>query len=451
MTNVKRPGAYIKEGPSNVPATIADSIKNVGIVGSGSPYYAVNNIEIIRGEGLVDEIPGLTNTDLVYNLQVQGGYRAGIDFVNYGGNTIGWLENMNVPSEGSVYYVNYNAPKTDEYYLPQECYDIEEVINVAGPLVLEDGSLNEITLAAQIAFENGANKVTFAQVDETNGGYTETNWKAALAQLEDVKVNVMVAPGATTTSMQNALLNHVTRMSSYTERAERIAFVCPTSDVISSIVAQAQGLASDRMVLMFPPTCQVNVEDDDGNEKVYDVNSTYLGAAICGLMTNVDRDEASPITWQNLAGFYALDGKFYKDSKYNTLTAGGVCCVFNNNGVIKVNQAVTTNTSSVDKIELSVRNIKDTIQYQSRQLMEQNFVGTKLFIDEIIPKAKSLLDNFCQQKVAEEVFNPKDGDAGYGAISISQSPNDPRTLLVYFKFRPVFTLTWCEITYQINI
>lgn len=447
MANTRRPGAYIKEGPSNVPATIADSIKNVGIVGSGSPYYAVNNIEIIRGEGLVDEIPGLTNTDLIDNLQVQGGYRAGIDFFNYGGNTIGWAEGdeANVPGIGSAYYINYDAPKTDEYYLPQECYDIEEVINVAGPLVLEDGSLNEITLAAQIAFENGANKVTFAQVDETNGGYTETNWKAALAQLEDVKVNVMVAPGATTTSMQNALLNHVTRMSSYTERSERIAFVCPTSDTIPTIVAQAEGLASDRMVLMFPPTCQVNVADDEGNEKVYDINSTYLGAAICGLMTNVDRDEASPITWQNLAGFYGLDGKFYKDSKYNTLTSGGVCCVFNNNGVIKVNQAVTTNTSAVDKIELSVRNIKDTIQYQSRQLMEKNFVGTKLFIDEIIPKAKSVLDNFCQQKVTEQVIN------SYGNIAIAQSPNEPRVLLASFMIAPVVTCTWVEITYSINI
>lgn len=449
MATTKRPGAYIKEGPSNVPATIADSIKNVGIVGKGSPYYEVSNIEITRGDGSVDTIPGLTNTDLVYNLEVQGGYRAGIDFFTYGGNTIGWAsgENANVPGAGSVYYVNYDAPKTDEYYLPQECYDLEEVVSIAGPLLLSDGSLNEITLAAQIAFENGANKVTFAQQQAD----TETAWKNALANLEDVKVNVIVAPGATTTSMQNTLLNHVTRMSSYTERSERIAFICPTSDTISTIVAQAEGLASDRMVLMFPPTCQVQVADDDGNEQVYDVNSTYLGAAICGLMTDVDRDEASPITYQALGGFYNLDGKFYKDSKYNTLTSGGVCCVFNDNGVIRVNQAVTTNTSSVDKIELSVRNIKDTIQYQSRQLMEKNFVGTKLFIDEIVPRAKSLLDNFCQQKVAEEVFNPKDGDAGYGDIAISQSPNDPRELLVSFKFRPVFTLTWVSITYQINI
>lgn len=451
MAQTKRPGAYIKEGPSNVPATIADSIKNVGIVGNASPYYAVNNIAIVRGSGFVDEIPGLTTTDLVYNLSVQGGYREGIDFMSMGGNTIGWVENTNVPAEGSIYYVNYDAPKTADYYLPQECYGIEEVENIAGSVILDDGKINEITLAAQIAFENGANKVTFAQVDESNGGYTETNFKAALKNLEDVKVNVLVAPGATTSSLQNAILNHVTQMSDYTERAERIAFVCPTADTISGIVAQAEGLDSDRMVLMFPPTCQVRLADDNGNEQAYEVNSTYLGAAICGLMTDVDRDEASPITWQNLAGFSGLDGKFYKDSKYNTLTSGGVCCVFNNNGIIKVNQAVTTNTASVDKIELSVRNIKDTIQYQSRQLMERNFVGTKLFIDEIVPKAKSLLDNFCQQKVAEEVFNPKDGDAGYGDISISQSPNDPRTLLVYFKFRPVFTLTWVEITYQINI
>ena len=451
MAQTKRPGAYVREGQSNVPATIADSIKNVGIVGSASPYYAVNNIAITRGVGSIDEIPGLTGTDLIDNLQVQGGYRAGIDFINIGGNTIAWVENKNVPSEGSVYYVNYDAQKTSDYYLPQECYDIEEVVDIAGPIILSDGTINEITLAAQIAFENGANKVTFAQVDESNGGYTETNFKAALKALEDVKINVLVAPGATTSSMQNAILNHVTQMSSYTERAERIGFVCPTVDTISGIVAQAQGLDSDRMVLMFPPTCQVKLADDDGNEKTYDVNSTYLGAAICGLMTDVDRDEASPITWQNLAGFSGLDGKFYKDSKYNTLTAGGVCCVCNNNGIIKVNQAVTTDTSAVDKIELSVRNIKDTIQYQSRQLMEKNFVGTKLFIDEIIPKAKSLLDNFCQQKVTEQVFNPKDGDAGYGDIAIAQSPNDPRVLDVYFKFRPVFTLTWVEITYQINI
>ena len=455
MAQTKRPGAYIKEGPSNVPATIADSIKNVGIVGCASPYYAVNNISLIRGEGATDflVIDGITSTGAT-NLVMQNNYIEDRDYT-FDSTTgeIVWLgDAVAYPEIGSTYYVNCNMPKTEEYYLPQECYDIEEVVNIAGPVILRDGKINEITLAAQIAKENGADKVTFVQVVcGTNGAYTETNWKAALKKLEDVKVNVLVAPGATTSSMQAALLNHVTQMSSYTERAERIAFVCPTSDTISDIVEQAEGLDSDRMVLMFPPTCQVRLADDDGNEQAYEVNSTYLGAAICGLMTDVDRDEASPITWQNLAGFSGLDGKFYKDSKYNTLTSGGVCCVFNNNGVIKVNQAVTTNTSSVDKIELSVRNIKDTIQYQSRQLMERNFVGTKLFIDEIIPKAKSLLDNFCQQKVTEQVFNPKDGDAGYGDIAISQSPNDPRTLLVYFKFRPVFTLTWVEISYQINI
>ena len=448
MATTKRPGAYIKEGPSNVPATIPDSIKNVGIVGSASQYYAVNNVELIRGIGTTDFIGVVGAT----NISMQNNYIQGKDFLfDSASGIITWEADKNQPDAGSAYYLNYDMAKTDEYYEPQTCYELPEVIDIAGPLVLADGTLNEVTLASQIAFDNGADKVTFAQVNETNGGYTETNWKKALKKLEDVKVNVMIAPGATTTSMQNILLNHVTNMSSYTERSERIAFVCPTSEEIATIVAQAQGLSSDRMVLMFPPTCKVNIADDNGNEKVYDVNSTYLGAAICGLMSNVDRDEASPITWQNLAGFYGLDGKFYKDSKYNTLTSGGVCCVFNNNGVIKVNQAVTTDTSSVDKIELSVRNIKDTIQYQSRQLMEKNFVGTKLFIDEIVPKAKSLLDNFCQQKVAEEVFNPKDGDAGYGDIAISQSPNDPRTLLVYFKFRPVFTLTWVEISYQINI
>lgn len=455
MAQTKRPGAYIKEGPSNVPATIADSIKNVGIVGCASPYYAVNNISLIRGEGATDflVIDGITSTGAT-NLVMQNNYIEDRDYT-FDSTTgeIVWLgDAVAYPEIGSTYYVNCNMPKTEEYYLPQECYDIEEVVNIAGPVILRDGKINEITLAAQIAKENGADKVTFVQVVcGTNGAYTETNWKAALKKLEDVKVNVLVAPGATTSSMQAALLNHVTQMSSYTERAERIAFVCPTSDTISDIVEQAEGLDSDRMVLMFPPTCQVRLADDDGNEQAYEVNSTYLGAAICGLMTDVDRDEASPITWQNLAGFSGLDGKFYKDSKYNTLTSGGVCCVFNNNGIIKVNQAVTTDTSAVDKIELSVRNIKDTIQYQSRQLMEKNFVGTKLFIDEIVPKAKSLLDNFCQQKVTEQVFNPKDGDAGYGDIAISQSPNDPRTLLVYFKFRPVFTLTWVEISYQINI
>lgn len=447
MANVKRPGAYIREGQSNVPATIADSIKNVGIVGKASPYYAVNNIAIVRSAESYDEIPGLTGTDLIDNLEVQGGYRNGIDFVSYGGNTISWLENMNVPAEGSTYYVNYNAPKTSKYYNPIECYDIEEVIEVAGPVLLADNTINEITLAAQIAFENGANKVTFVQQEQD----TETSWNEALKKLEDVKVNVLVAPGATISSMQMSILNHVTQMSSYKERSERIAFVCTTGDTINETVAQAQGLFSDRVVVAWPPTCQVKLTDDNGNENVYDVNSTYLGAAICGLMTDVDRDEASPITWQNLAGFYALDGVFYKDSKYNTLTSGGVLCVFNNNGIIKVNQAVTTDTSSIEKIELSVRNIKDTIQYQSRILMEQNFVGKKLFANEIIPKAKSLLDNFCQQKVTEEVFNPLNGDAGYGDIAIAQSQDDPRTLLVSFKFRPVFTLTWVDITYKINI
>ena len=77
--------------------------------------------------------------------------------------------------------------------------------------------------------------------------------------------------------------------------------------------------------------------------------------------------------------------------------------------------------------------------------MEKNFVGTKLFIDEIVPKAKSLLDNFCQQKVADEVMN------AYGDIAVAQSKDDPRVLLISFKFAPIFTLTWVDLTYSINI
>ena len=162
MAQTKRPGAYIKEGPSNVPATIADSIKNVGIVGCASPYYAVNNISLIRGEGATDflVIDGITSTGAT-NLVMQNNYIEDRDYT-FDSTTgeIVWLgDAVAYPEIGSTYYVNCNMPKTEEYYLPQECYDIEEVVNIAGPVILRDGKINEITLAAQIAKENGADKL----------------------------------------------------------------------------------------------------------------------------------------------------------------------------------------------------------------------------------------------------------------------------------------------------
>jgi hypothetical protein len=450
----KGPGVFVKETPFPQPVSIAGSARIVGIVGKGSTNYLIENVEVVRGTGTTDAIPSTVSGD---NITVVGigdipGYNNYIKDTDFtvSDNNIDWSLSGEEPTAAASYYVSYRKLKGASFYEPTLYYSIDDVRTNYGP-ELDNGIINEIPLAASIAFDSGASQVICVQqVDDT-----VTEQKAAIDKLETEEVTVLLAPGMTSTTLQSYILSHVNKMNSYTERKERVFLTSGLNldDTIAEIKARAAAFNNQLVTVCAPATCEVTLKDGTlGTESTIDVSGAYAMASLAGVMADPAYDEAEPLTRKVLTDIVSLSNVKYKESEMNDLASNGVLVLTNDSGIIRVRHAVTTSTANVNEIELSVVSIKMDTKKQIRTTLAP-YIGIKYIGAETNSLIAAAVKSFCEQKVAAQVYSPDQNgaDPGYRNITVKQSTTDPRVALIHFEFRPVYTLTWEEVTFSLYV
>lgn len=450
----KGPGVFIKETPLPQPVTITGGARVVGIVGIGSTNYLIENVEVVRGASSTDAIPDTVSGD---NITVVGigdipGYNNYIkdtDF-NMSDNNIDWSLAGEEPTATNSYYISYLKLKGDSFYEPTLFYDIDNVRETYGA-ELNNGTINEITLAAAIAFKSGASQVICVQqVDNT-----VQEQENAIDKLETEEIDILLAPGMTSTTVQSYILSHINKMNSYTEKKERIFLTTGLNlnDNVAAIKARAAAFNNQLITVCAPSVCEITLTDDSLNtESTLELSTGYAMASLAGIMANVAYDEAEPLTRKILTGIDTLNNVKYKESEMNDLASNGVLVLTNDGGVIRVRHAVTTSTANVNEIELEVVSIKMQVRKQIRTTLAP-YIGMKYIGAETNALIAAAVRSFCEQKVTAQVFSPEqDGvDPGYRNILVRQDAVDPRVANVHFEFRPVYTLTWEEVTFSLYV
>lgn len=448
----RSPGVRIEDLPNQALAAQPGGVRIPAVVGTGATTTLVPNVPLTKGtaDG-TDTIVNPLNTTVLEVTAISdvpglSQYKQGTDFTIINNNIV-WAPAGSEPSTGATYYVSYTKAKpSSSYNTPDLWFSLKDVRDAFGP-ELKNGIVNPITNAAAMAFRNGAASVMIVQA--TTGSNTDLQTAIDALQLSDI--DVIVAPQATNSTLQNYLKTHVITQSAPSIKHERMAVMAPTLDGLSPSISEqtgrADGMADRRIVLVSPPAVILTLKDSATNQDTdVLVSSGYAAAGFAGLMTNANFDPAEPLTRKSVSGLKTLSNFNYLPSQMDVLAARGITVLESINDAIRVRHALTTGTGNINDLTVSVVLIIDNIRKDVRSALEREFIGTKILASTpsaVATKIKALLDTKVNDKIIV--------DYDEGSIAVTQDLTDPRTLKVSFAVAPVYPLEFIDVVFSLFV
>lgn len=388
------------------------------LVGASAPKVSIPGIQLI-----------VTNTTGMAN-----GNTCLVNTYNKSGNE---------PTVGDSYYVSLTYLKTN--FTPTVYTKFTDVVQSFGDV---DDISNKLTVAANLAFLNGASAVALFQVltDNSKVNAPDSAYFAALDSLENPMpgsiIPSVIVPLTTSQPVIQYLNKHVTKVSSSRYAQERTGmFGFPVGTTPEYAQLFVKGIKNERMLAVYPDGAVITVQDALGNSVETTVDGSFVAAALAGLACNNNFDVATPLTRKSLVGFTRMFRRLDAVQMNQSATAG-ITIMTENFSSIQVRHAVTTDPSTVLTREPSIVFIKDEVQRQTRSTLDK-FIATK-FVATRLTDIEFSLTNMFKQLVQGEIVT------AFKNVEAVADTNDPTIARVTALYSPVFPLNWIKVDYTIR-
>lgn len=364
-------------------------------------------------------------------------------------------------------FVTYRYVPPD-FFSPTLYSDFEDVKDALGQPVNFDPQVpgdttyqpivSPISLAASIAFSNGAPEILLVATTPPGGGATtdaqkSTSWRNALKAAygkiaTDYNVNVVVGltDGIVTgdaTGTAQELRQHVEEVSNdgYM-RTGVIGF--PTGVATAPDTLISSGSLQSKRLLFAYATPSGMAYFAGGSNAVYALGHQYLAAAYGGLLVTGEPQDS--ITKRIVRGFSGLYGVPLSNTLKNQYAQGGVALTeVDRLGNLVVRHGVTTDPTNVNTREVSVVRARDTlVTVLQNGLQNSGMIGTP--IDEDTPiNVKSVVSGLL------------DFLAGLGTIVSYEGPQvrvaslDPSVVEVKFTYKPAYPLNYILVSFSLDM
>jgi hypothetical protein len=381
----------------------------------------------------IKEVPGLELT--VFNtLNMTAGTTALVQT---------YLHKGAEPQLGDVYYVSYNYAKSD---LSTALFgDTKKIQQSFGPPTPE----YPLALGARLAMLNGSVLVGLKQVLKVPGTSQASvgSYTAAIdEQKKPISGNIkpdIITPLATDPNIFSYLNQHCAFMSSPRQASERIGIVgCAAGTTPLGAQSIAKGLASELMIVNYPDSYVISVEDSLGNLVDQLVDGSQMAAALCGTLTTPSIDVATPLTRRVIQGFKKL-GRILDPTEANQVAVSGVSVIEQTDTTIRVRHGLTTR---IDTVITRTPSVTLTIQYVQQKTREQldPFIGQK-FTGAIIKQVERTLVGMFATLIDAQIVTKVAG------ISVQIDPQDPTIMRTETIYVPIFPLEYIMSVLQIRI
>ena len=378
-----------------------------------------------------------------------------------------------------IFFADYTYYKGADDYDPANYTDYNEVVNDYGPdaewTQVTSGpnagswtfrNLNPLTLAARIAFANGASLINLTQMSGL--GITNGSFSTALDKLQSKTIDVIVPltvgsgatigeiPLATKSTIFQTTKTHCDTMALPQNKKERVAIVSygqaeiGDSSTENTYVFEGGALQDKRMTLLAPGLTTVEIQDPDGTFQNIQVEAPFLAAAMGALSCNPTFDVATPLTNKSITSFLGISARTtdhtsvdYLESEKNILAAAGITVIDRNGSNVFVRHQLTTDQTNVANGEFSVVTTTDYVSQAVRFTTEQ-FIGKKLVNSIIVPAVKSTILATMAQLSAVQIIN------SIGAITVTVNPQNPTEILATVQYVPVFPLNRIRVIFTIR-
>jgi len=348
----------------------------------------------------------------------------------------------NEPRTGDVYYVSYLYGKTT--YETGLYQDLKKIQTNFGP----PNPDNPISLAARLAILNGAVIVGLKQVLRDQSGQVTSG--AYIQAIDDLRKPItgnikpdIIAPLSTDANVFAYLNQHCIFMSSPRQEGERMGVVgTAIGTTPTGVQAIARGLQSELMVVTYPDSFVITIQDDVGNLTDRLVDGTYVAAAIAGSTCSPAVDVATPWTRRQILGFKSI-GRRLDPTESNQVAVNGVTIMEQLDTGLRIRHGLTTRTETVVTRTPSVQMTIQYVQQVMRAVLDP-YIGQK-FTTSIPKQVEQSMSAGFQNLINGQIVTKVAG------ITASVDPNDPTVLRTEAIYVPVFPLEYIVATMSIRI
>ena len=337
--------------------------------------------------------------------------------------------------------------------------DYNSAANTFGQPFVYSGSTPTInspaSLAAFLAFQNGAPQVTLMNIVSQSG--TAADFLTAIQSFTGTDYFDLIVPlvfdtaydASSTGPLFKGLSQFLTAQAN-NGIFQRSFIGLDSSAAGSSLpitvpISIANDMFNQRVSVCNLPTINYNpgFNSSTGTTTgVVSLNGYYVAAALAGLWAS--QAPQTPLTHQTLLGFSSLSNQL-TSSQETTLQSYGVLVVAQKrNGTIYVRHGLTTNTSNWLTQEISINAVGD---YVGKNFKE-NFTNSNLIGQALTPSVMSAIGNLTTGVLSD--LKTTGVIQGYTGINIVQDPNNPTRVLVSFLYSPTIPLNYINITIAIN-
>lgn len=356
-----------------------------------------------------------------------------------------------IPTTGTV-TVSYHYTNAT-YHALNAFSDYASLANIYGPSLdpVSGAVLSPLSLAAQIAFQNGANQIfaialsgsgTMASQFATAYGLTLSNFNIDLLVplFEDA-----VDSGSITSELAQ-LLAHLD--DSVAEGTPRVALVGVASGFAGTtpdlVAAQAN---SRRVVLVWPQ--QFNYFNPVTNTTTV-LDGFYFAAACAGfLANNLPNQGLTQVQIRSFTGIPAASLNASPLSSKNLWSSKGVAVAeVNRSGQLVVRHGVTTNPSNIGNREINIVRCQDALFSLIQITMEQaQLIGTP-----ITPQTPLTIKGLIQGALETALATNTIQD--YQNLLVSQQTvptGDPTVIQVTFTYSPTYPLNYITVVFTLDL
>ncbi len=334
--------------------------------------------------------------------------------------------------------------------------DYNSAANVFGQPIVYSGSTPVVSspasLAAFLAFQNGAPQVSLYNIVSASGSLTD--FLSAVQSFAGVDTFDLIVPLVYDTTYNTSssgpffdgLANFLDAQAS--NGIFQRAFVGLDSSAVSPVnipINIASNLDNSRISVVNLPAVNYNpgFNSTTGTTTgVISINGYFVAAALAGLWAS--NSPQTPLTNKTVDGFAGISNQL-SPSQETTLQSYGVLVVAQRrNGAMYVRHGLTTNTSNWLTQEISINTIGDFVANN----FKSNFINSNLIGQALTTSVIGAINNLTIGVLSE--LQTSGVIMGYTNLNIVQDPNNPTRVLVSFSYSPTVPLNYINVTIAIN-
>lgn len=353
-----------------------------------------------------------------------------------------YVKTGNEPAVGDLYYVSFDKIKTD--YSTRFMTNMRDVVKYFGPLDIN----NKLTMAANLAFLNGAQAVALKQIKRSLNGSDASvqDYIAGIDAFNEPLPNglrpSLMQPLTTNPEVISYLKTSNAIQSSIRYKNERTSiFGFSIGTTPDQVIQMVQTLKTEKLTPIYPDGAIIGITDAYGNEVEYIVDGSMIAAAVAGRDVSQVSDIATSLTNSTIVGFKRLYRRL--DNVNAALVANAGCTVLEEQTpVIKILFYLTSDTSTALTRDPRIVEVKHFVQQGMRRALDR-YIGSKN-LPKIQGQVKDSVGSYFKSLKQKELI------VDFTGISVTQNDQDPSTLDVEAYYSPVFPLNWIVVTLNLR-